>query len=280
MYFYYPGCSLHSTGKEYDISFKKVCSLLGIELKEVKGWICCGASSAHNTSHLLSIALPAENLASVEKEGGREVVVPCAACFSRFKFAVYEISQNSSIADEINWIIDYPFKNSVNVLHPLEIFKKEDIEKNIKRDLSNFKIVCYYGCLLTRPPKVMQFDVCEYPVSMDNILKAAGIKTLDWNYKTDCCGAAFSLTKTEIVLDKCKAIIEGAKEVGADAIAVACPLCHANLDTRQPDINRIYNTNYEMPVLYFTQILGLTMGITGKELAIDKHITNTERFLR
>jgi heterodisulfide reductase subunit B len=278
-YFYYPGCSLHSTGKEYDISFKKVCNAVGIELKEVNKWICCGASSAHNTSHLLSIALPAESLASVEKEGGSEVVVPCAACFFRLKSTVYEISQNPDLREEVNWVIDYPFKNSVKVLHPLEIFNKEILQKNIKKDLSKFKFVCYYGCLLTRPPKVMQFDICEYPKTMDNILKAVGANTLDWNYKTDCCGAAFSLTKTEIVLKVTKRILEGAREVSADAIVVACPLCHSNLDTRQSDINKVYNTNYEIPVLYFTQVLGLAMGIAPSELAIDKHLTDTNIFL-
>lgn len=278
-YFYYPGCSLHSTGIEYDISFKKVCEIFGIELKEVNKWICCGASSAHNTSHLLSVSLPAYNLSQIEKEEGKEVVVPCAACFSRFKSAIFEIDKEPSFKDEVNWVIDYTFKNSVSVLHPLEIFKKEDIEKNIKKDLSKFKIACYYGCLLTRPPKVMKFDICEYPTLMDDLLKSAGLKTLDWNYKTDCCGAALSLTKTEIVLKLCHKIMEEAKEIGADAISVACPLCHANLDTRQEEVGKIYNLDYKIPILYFTQLLGLAFGMSGKELGLSKHLVEPRAFM-
>ena len=278
-YFYYPGCSLHSTGQEYDLSLKEVCKKLDIELKEVKNWICCGASSAHNISHLLSVSLPTKVLSEVEKEQGTSLVVPCAACFSRLKTAVYEIKEHETLKDEINRVIDYPFKNSVSVLHPLEIFKKEDIEKNVKKDLSKFKVVCYYGCLLTRPPKVMQFDICEYPIMMDNLLKNAGLKTLPWGYKTDCCGAAFSLTKTDIVLKLCKNIIDEAKEVSADAISVACPLCHANLDTRQDDIKKLYSINYEIPILYFTQLLGLSFGISPKELGLNKHLVSTENLI-
>lgn len=278
-YFYYPGCSLHSTGVEYDISFKKVVETLGIELKEVNNWICCGASSAHNTSHLLSVSLPAYNLSQIEKEEGKKVVVPCAACFSRFKSAIFEIDKEPSFKDEVNWVIDYPFKNSVSILHPLEIFKKEDIEKNVKKDISKFKIACYYGCLLTRPPKVMKFDICEYPTLMDDLLKSAGLKTLDWNYKTDCCGAALSLTKTEIVLKLCHKIMEEAKEIGADAISVACPLCHANLDTRQEEVGKIYNLDYKIPILYFTQLLGLAFGISAKGLGLNKHLVEPRAFM-
>lgn len=279
-YFYYPGCSLHSTSIEYDMSLKEICKKVNIELKEIKNWICCGASSAHSLSHLLSISLPAKVLSNIEKENGTSVVVPCAACFSRLKSTSYEIEKDATIRDEVNWVIKYPLKNSVKVMHPLELFKKEDIEKNIKKDLSQLKIVCYYGCLLTRPPKVMQFDICEYPMMMDNLLRSVGIKTLDWNHKTDCCGAgALYLTKTDIVIELCHKIIESAKEVGADAIAVACPICHANLDTRQDDIKKIYNTDYELPVLYFTQLIGLAFGIFPKKLGLNKHLVNTDNLI-
>lgn len=279
-YAYYPGCSLHSTGSEYDISFKAVCDKLGIELEEVEGWICCGTSPAHSSSKLLSIALPAKNLALVEKAGHTEVVVPCAACFSRFKFATYEVDKHQELKKEVTEVIDSDFPENIKTTHPLELFlnkiEEKAFTKHISKSLSTLKIVCYYGCLLTRPPKVTTFDECEYPMSMDKILNLVGIETLDWSYKTDCCGGSFALTETDAVVKLTHDILEDAKAVGANVIAVACPLCHANLDTRQAEIEEKYNTQYQIPILYFTQLMGLAFGIEPEDLGLNKHLVSTE----
>lgn len=283
IYAYYPGCSLHSTGKEYDISFRAVCKKIGIELKEVNNWICCGASSAHQVSFLLSLSLPVKNLVEVEKQKQEEVVIPCAACYSRFKTAVYYVSNNHELMEKVNMAVNSQFENKVKILHPLEIFTTDKIElirKNIKYNLSKVKVVCYYGCLLTRPPDIMQFDICEYPMSMDKILKDAGITTCDWSYKTDCCGAALSITKSEIVLKLANDILKNAQETGADAIAVACPLCHANLDTRQDEVNKTYGKSYNLPIVYFTQLLGLSLGFAPKELGLKKHFVSADKLLK
>jgi len=278
-YAYYPGCSLHSTGSEYDKSFKLVARKLGIELEEVPGWICCGTSPAHSSSHLLSIALPIKNLSIVESMD-KEVVVPCAACYSRFKFAVYEMNHDTKLAEDVKEVIGSSFQNKVNVLHPLEIFAQmpsAKLKTSIKENYKNkpLKVVCYYGCLLTRPPKIMRFgqDDPEYPMTMDKVLGDVGYEILDWSYKTDCCGASFALSETDAVLTLTQKILKNAQEVGADAIAVACPLCHANLDTRQTDINAKYNTTYNIPIYYFTQLMGLAFGFNQKELGITKHLT-------
>ncbi|MBI4835451.1 MAG: CoB--CoM heterodisulfide reductase iron-sulfur subunit B family protein [Planctomycetes bacterium] len=281
-YGYYPGCSLHSTGAEYDHSFKAVCNSFKIELEEVPGWVCCGTSPAHASSHLLATALPIKNLALAEYAGINELVVPCAACFSRFKMSLRELSENEKLSEEIKEIIGSAFQNKVKIIHPLEVFDKME-EKNIKdavkKNLSGMKVVCYYGCLLTRPPKVMQFDNVEYPMSMDRVMQKCGATVLDWSYKTDCCGATFSLTETDAVLKLTNKILENAKAVGANAIAVACPLCHANLDTRQAEIEEKYQTQYGLPILYFTQIMGLALGIEPKELGMKKHLVPTEPVL-
>jgi len=282
-YAYYPGCSLHSTAKEYDRSWRAVCEKVGIELEEVKNWICCGSSWAHPTSKLLSLALPLKNLAEIEKRGFKEVIVPCAECFSRFKIAQYEVDNEPKLAAEVEGIIEHKFRDGVKVSHPLDILSNNaglsKISDLVKNDLSGLKVVCYYGCLLTRPPKATEFDVCEYPQSMDKILQAVGVSTLDWSYKTDCCGASFALTRTEIVLKLSHDILGGAKSVGADAIAVACPMCHANLDTRQEEIEEKYQTIYHLPILYFTQLMGLAFGIPAEELLLRKHLVNTEGVL-
>lgn len=282
-YAYYPGCSLHSTAKEYDRSLRAVCEKVGIELEEVKNWICCGSTPAHTTSRLLSLALPLKNLAEIERSGFREVIVPCAACFSRFKIAQHEINSEPELAAKVETIIEHKFVDGVKVCHPLEILSNNTgisrLAELVKNDLAGLKVVCYYGCLLTRPPKVMEFDVCEYPQSMDKVLQAVGIPTLDWSYKTDCCGAAFALTRTDIVLKLSHGILEGAKSVGADAIVVACPLCHLNLDTRQEEIEKEYQVTYHLPIFYFTQLIGLAFDIPAEKLLLKRHFVNTEKVL-
>jgi heterodisulfide reductase subunit B len=278
-YGYYPGCSLHSTGKEYDLSFKQVCEKLHIELKEIPGWVCCGTSPAHSSSHLLSTALPIKNLYLAEKSGLNEIAVPCASCFSRFKTALYDTEKDKKLTDNVTEVIETVFERKVKVTHPLEIFDKlpaESIKNSITKKLNNIKVVCYYGCLITRPPKIAAFDNVEYPMTMDRIMEKIGATVLDWSYKTDCCGATFSLTETDAVLNLTNKILENAKAVGANAIAVACPLCHANLDTRQAEIEAKYQKEYKIPVLYFTQLMGLAFGIEPKKLGMAKHLVPTE----
>lgn len=279
-YAYYPGCSLHSTGSEYDVSFRAVCEKLGIQIDEIKGWVCCGTSPAHCTSRLLSLALPYQNLLLAERMGTADVVAPCAACFARLKTAVHEAAEDPDIAGQIREVLDAPLPESVNVLSPLEIFNDETpVTEAVTTRLPGLKVVCYYGCLLTRPSKVMQFDECEYPMAMDELLGSLGIATLDWSYKTECCGGALAMTRTDVVLKLTHDILEEAVAVGANAIAVACPLCHVNLDTRQTEVEQEYGTHYGLPVFYFTQLMGLAFGIPPAKLGLQKHFVSADAVL-
>lgn len=273
-YAYYPGCSLHSsTAKEYDHSMRAVSCALGMELTEVKGWFCCGSTAAHSVSRLLGTALPLGNLAAVRRMGMDEVVVPCPSCLSRFKSALHRVENEPEMKTQIAEVVEGEY--SAQIYHPLQVFSSpvmlDAIANARKRQIEGFKVVCYYGCLLTRPPEVAQFDDVEYPQSMDNVLRAAGIETLDWSYKTDCCGASLALTEKDIILKLNHVILKGAKDVGADAIAVACPLCQVNLDTRQEEIEVKYGASFQLPILYFTQILGLAFGLSPSELMLGKH---------
>ena len=277
-YAYYPGCALHSTGAEFDLSLRAICAPLGVELEEVPGWICCGSTPAHSVSRLLALALPVANLGLVEEMGSREVVVPCASCFRRLKSGDHETASRPEVRARVNQVVDRPYRGTVKISHPLEILSQPEMLPRIaglaREDLSRLKVACYYGCLLTRPPEVMQFDCCEYPMSMDAVLRAAGVTTLDWDFKTMCCGAAFSLTETGIVYKLSADILDEALEVGANAIAVACPLCHANLDARQAEIEQRADKRYGLPVFYFTQLIGLAMGIAAAELGVDRHLVD------
>jgi len=274
-YAYYPGCSLRSSGSEFDVSLCAICEKLGIELVEPKGWICCGSTPAHALSKLLGLSLPWYNLIEIKKTGLPEVVVPCASCFARLKTAQDEVKDNAELANEIEGIIGKKLVDGIKISHPLEIFSSEnmlqEMPKLIVKDLSGLKIACYYGCLLTRPPKVMQFDECEYPQTMDKVLQCMGMETIDWCYKTECCGAALAISRTDIVLELCLKIFEEAKSLGADGIAVACPLCHANLDGRQGEIEHKYNKEFQLPIFYFSQLMGLALGVSYEDLGLEKH---------
>lgn len=279
-YGYYPGCCMHSTAPEYQSSLEAVCGKLGIELQEVRGWICCGTSPAHSTSRLLSLALPLENLRLAEAMELAEVVAPCASCFARLKVARHESNTDPELAEQLSEVLDAPVPTKIEVLHPLEILSNGvDIRAAVERELPALKVVCYYGCLLTRPPDTMQFDDCEYPMSMDRCLRDAGIETLDWARKTDCCGGALVLSETDVALKLTRDVLEEAKATGANALAVACPLCQATLDMRQAEIEREYEASYGLPVFYFTQLMGLAFGIPAEQLGIDRLFVAAEELL-
>ena len=281
-YAYFPGCSLSSSGYDYDLSLKFVARALGIDLVEVKDWVCCGASSAHATSHLLSVALPVLNLSHAEKDGFEKLIAPCLACLSRFKAANLELEHDTDLKKQIHEIFDYNYRGKVKVYHPLEVFLEiglEKIRERIRKKLIGLKVACYYGCVLTRPPKIAQFDNVEDPQSMDSIIRTLGAQPVEWSFKTECCGVSMTLTRSDIVLKLSNDILREAKEAGANVIAVTCPLCQANLDGRQSQIEETYKTRYRIPILYITQLMGLAFGAFPKEVGIQKLITSPQEVL-
>lgn len=277
-YAYYPGCTLNSTAKEYDVSARLVCQSLGIELRELKDWTCCGASSAHSTSDLLSIALPARELQAAE-EMGLPLVVACAMCFSRLKFAIHELNDQKTLA-LVSDIIGGELRNVVEVVHLLQVLEEEREAIPLKRPLTGLKVACYYGCLLVRPRDIVDFDDEENPQIMDRLIEALGAQSIGWGFKTECCGASLPLTRRDIVLTLSHRILYQAKQLGADCLAVACPMCHSNLDTTQREIEAKYKDGVGLPVLYFTQLVGLAMGFSPKQLLLNKHFTDPLPMLR
>jgi heterodisulfide reductase subunit B len=281
-YAYFPGCSLSSSGYDYNLSLKYVAKALGIDLVEVRDWVCCGASSAHATSHLLSVALPVLNLSHAEQDGFDKLIAPCLACLSRFKAANVELERDTDLKEKIHQVFDYKYQGKVKVYHPLEVFLEMGLEKlreKIRKKLTGLKVACYYGCVLTRPPKICQFDNVEDPQSMDSIVRTLGAETIDWSFKTECCGASMTLTYSDIVLKLTNNILREAKEAGANAIAVCCSMCQANLDGRQRQIEETYKVRYRLPILYITQLMGLAFGAFPKEMGIHKLMTSPQEVL-
>jgi heterodisulfide reductase subunit B len=275
VYAYYPGCTLHSTAKEYDVSARLVCNELGIELRELEDWACCGASSAHSVSQLLGITLPARELQLAE-EGGLPIVAPCAMCYFRLKVAAHELADEITL-NTVRELLAKEFHNTAEVLHLLEVIAedKETMLSKLKRSLAGMRVACYYGCLLVRPRDILDFDDEENPQMMDGLMEMLGAESIDWSFKTECCGASLPLSRPDIVLRLSHRILSQAKQLGADCIVVACPMCHSNLDTHQKEMRAKYEDGFELPVLYFTQLLGLALGFSARQLLLDKHLTDT-----
>lgn len=274
---YYPGCSLHSVAREYDSSSRAVCQALGIELVEIPDWNCCGASAAHSSSEYLPTALCARNLHLVEKMG-LDVTSPCAACYQSLAAANCKMTGNDELREKINEATGQPYHGGVRVLSIIDVFNKAGIDRiqsQVVQSLKGLKVAVYYGCLLVRPPKVVSIDDSENPQALDNLIRATGAETVDWSHKVECCGGSLSVTNEEVSLKMVKDILTSAARAGAACIIDACPQCHLNLDMRQKKINKIYNTNLNIPILYFTQFLGLALGIKPVHLSMDSHFVST-----
>jgi heterodisulfide reductase subunit B len=273
-YAYYPGCSLESTAIEYNISAKAVCQALGIELQEIPDWICCGASSAHVTSKLLSLALPVTTLLEAS-DMGLDTAVCCAACYNRLKVANKAMAAQAD--DRVRLVdkaVGRAYRGETKVKHLLEIvirdYGLDALHKRVSQELGGLEVAAYYGCLLLRPPEALKFDDPENPTTMEELVVALGAQPVDWPYRTECCGASLGLTRTDVVLRLCRDILQMAVDHGANCLMVACPLCQANLDMRQRQVNKRYKTNFALPVFYFTQLVGLSLGLQAHELGLEK----------
>lgn len=274
---YYPGCSQVSSAKEYDISLRKVVEKLGVSFDEINDWSCCGATSAHATNHLLSTALAMRNILLAENQKLGSIVAPCAACYNRLVMSQYETAIHPELKEETEELLNGKIHNEIKIMNVLEMFLKTGINKiaeNRKVELSNLKVACYYGCLLVRPSAITHFDDSEQPVSMEKIVEATGASAVDWNSRVECCGAAHSISRRDIVVDLSKKIIEDALHHGANVIAVACPMCHTNLDMRQRIMKRNFPGHKTIPVLYITELVGLSLGMNETELGINLHYIN------
>jgi heterodisulfide reductase subunit B len=282
-YAYYPGCSQRGTAKEFGKSAEAVCAALDIELEEIPGWSCCGATPAHNLDWLLSIALAARNLA-LAKPMEADVAVVCAACFSRLKTANYELRKDPALREEIAEIIGENYSGEVKVRHLLEIIEQDfgldKLGALVTKELKGLKVASYYGCLLTRPPEIAGIDDPEEPTIMERLMEKLGAEPVDWSFKTECCGANLVLSRADIVLRLVNAILEDARSAGADCIAVACPLCHSNLDMRQGQVEKRYGVQYNLPILFFTQLLGLALGLDEKTLGFKHQVVDPRPMLK
>ncbi|WP_028587062.1 CoB--CoM heterodisulfide reductase iron-sulfur subunit B family protein [Desulfocurvus vexinensis] len=280
---YYPGCSLEGTAVEYDRSGRACCAVLGIELTEIPDWSCCGSSPAHAVDTVLSGALAARNLGLARQGGFGGVVTPCPNCLVNLRTASRDLDDPDRRA-RINALLSTPCEGGLPAVSLLQALHEQAgpaaLAAAVVRPLAGLKVAPYYGCILHRPPGLMAFDDPENPVAMDQLLEAAGAEVVAFPFKTECCGASYGVPRKDLVMELSGRLLEAAADLGADALAVACPLCQMNLDLRQDQIAASRRRAFGIPVFYFTQLLGLALGLGRADLGLDRLVVDPGPALR
>ena len=271
-YAYYPGCSLHAGAKEYDMSWRAICELMGIELEEMEDWSCCGTVHATSVDRLLSFALAARNVA-IGEEMDLEITATCSGCYKNLRAADEAMKADTELRAKVNDCIPNPVKGTTRVRHPLYVITEDIGLENlpeVTHPLVGLKVAPYYGCVVTRPIYPDQVDDPENPQALDDLLRALGAEVVPFQSKTKCCGGAVLLSHTDVAIDLSGKVLEDARNAGADCLAVACPMCQMALDGYQPRIEKSLGQRLDMPILYFTQLMGLAFGVDEQHLGLGQ----------
>jgi heterodisulfide reductase subunit B len=278
-YALFPGCSLEKLGMGYHHSVIETSRVLGIELKELEDWNCCGSTAYFHVDELLAYTFCARNLAIAEKDN-LDVVAPCAACYKNLYFTNEDLQNDPDLAEHINYALeadDLHFSGKIEVRHPLELIALgvglEEIQSKVKNPLEGLRVVPYYGCQVVRPQKKEE-DV-ENPQYFEDLLSAIGATPVDYPDRLRCCGGSLLITNRYAALCMVRDLLQSAEVCEAAVIATTCPMCQVNLECYQHQVNHEFGTKFSMPILYFTQVLGLALGISPKPLGIGTELVST-----
>ena len=282
-YAYYPGCSLESLAIGYHLSAIEAARALGIELKEIEDWNCCGATAYFHVDELLAYTLVARNLAKAERVG-LDFVAPCSGCYKNAYFTNAYLRQDPELAEHINFALEADnlhINGTTRVRHLLEVFVEdlgfEEIKKIVSSPLNGLRVAPYYGCQLVRPRK--DGEDIENPQFFESLLSAIGAEPMEYTSKTRCCGGSLIISNRKAALDMVHNLLQDAVKHEADVIATICPMCNVNLELYQNNVNREYGTQFSIPVMYFTQLLGLALGITPGRLGVGKELVSAAPML-
>jgi len=271
---YYPGCSLHATARAYDESIRSIAGLMNLTLEEIDDWNCCGATAYMNVNEILSFSLSARNLALAAKTG-LPVVSPCSACYTNLRKTEKFLAEMPDIKRKVDEALaagGLRYDGGIVSKHLLQVVVEDvgldKVRALVKRPLAGLKVAPYYGCQIARP-FAMEESV-DNPVMLDRLIEALGAVAVPYAMKTVCCGGSLMGTREEVALRLCRNLLLCAQQQKADCIAVTCPLCQMNVDTYQGRVNEIYGTSFNIPVLYFTQLMGMAFGIGAEDLGLQR----------
>lgn len=283
-YAYYPGCSLEATGKPYDVSLRKVFERLGIGLVEIEDWNCCGATSYISMNKLAAYAISARNLAWAEKNG-MSVCAPCSSCYTILSKVNRHIRWGDAARTQLNEVLaaaNLRYDGTAEVLHPLDIivnyFGIERVIEKVVHPLRGLKIAPYYGCQIVRP--MGRFDDRDDPMALDNLFSAAGAHVVAFRAKVRCCGGMLMTTYEDVALRLNRDILQHAREAEAEILVTTCPLCQINLEAYQDRLDGAFGEARHVPIVYFTQLLGLALGCSEEELMLDRMVVDPRPALR
>jgi heterodisulfide reductase subunit B len=279
-YAYFPGCSLEKIAQSYHHSTLETTQKLGVELKELEDWNCCGATTYFHVDELLAYTLCARNLAMAEREG-LDLVAPCSACFKNTYFTNKHIQEDPDLADHINYALEednLQFSGNIKVHHLMEMLVNdvgiEEISKQVSKPLEGLRIAPYYGCQILRPRK--DHEPVEDADFFEELVSSLGAEPVPYALKLYCCGGSLILTSRHAALSMVRNLLQNAVDSGADVIATACPMCQINLECYQSQVNQEFGTQFAMPVVYFTQLIGMAFGIGRKSLGIGSELVSTK----
>lgn len=277
---YYPGCSLTRLEKEFDISTRASFAKLGIELVELDDWNCCGTVHMDTCSPNADILLSGRNLAIAEAMELDTIIAPCSSCYLNLQLARNTFEKKPELKTQMNENLENELNltRDIRVMHPLYTliydYGLEKIKEQVVRPLSGWKVASYSGCMLTRPKDI--YDSPENPTGLDDLAKVLGAEVVDFDMKAKCCGGPVATSHIKIAAEMTGNVLYSAKNADAQVISLACPMCHTVLDGYQSIAGRILKEKFNVPVLYFTQLLGLALGLEPKELGMKRHMTSSE----
>ena len=282
-YSYFPGCSLEKMAISYHQSAMQTSNAVGVELQEIEDWNCCGATAYFHVDELLAYTLVARNLAMAEKTG-HDLVAPCSACYKNAYFTNAYLKEDQDLSEHINYALEQDnlkYSGNIEVKHLMEVFVNdvglEEIKNQITHPLDGLRVAPYYGCQIVRPSK--NHEDVENPHFFEDLMAAAGADPVDFAYRLRCCGGSLIITSREAALTLVRDLLQNAVDSDADVIATACPLCQTNLECYQMQVNQEFGTDFSLPIMYFTQLLGIGMGLPKKKLGIGTEFISTDRIL-
>ena len=271
-YSYYPGCTSHSTAAEYIEASQQVLEAVGIELRELPDWCCCGAASAHNVSTTLALGLSTFNISEAQK-GEADLLIPCAGCYNSLARADHVLRTDSGERARLEEILEFSYSGDVRMLSIVDLLAGEKMRREIagrvKKSLVGLKVVCYYGCLLVRPAEITGADDPENPMRLDTLMADLGAEVIDWSCKVDCCGADMGMSHAGKTRELVAGIADYAVAAGADCMVTSCGLCQMNVDSRQK----------RMPIFYFTELIAEALQIGNRKRWWKKHMNNPSRLI-
>ncbi len=282
-YAYYPGCSSEATAAGLGASAQAIAKPLEMELIELEDWNCCGSTPYGSLEEIESIVVAARNLALAEKTG-LDLVTPCSSCFVTLHKANLHLKENKKLMEQVNEalaVANLSYRGSVKVRLLLEVLvdsiTPEFIASKVKRPLNGLKVAPYYGCQEARPD--FGFDNPESPSSLDRIVASLGAEAVPYPLKNHCCGGALVISEEDLALELMHKLLTNAMDNGAQCIATPCPLCQTNLDAYQSRVNKKFKTNFNLPILFFTQLVGVALGLNEEDLGLKTNIVPVDKVL-